>query len=27
VPHKFVDITERLVILVAFGPAEYSRQR
>ena len=27
VPHRFVDITERLVILVAFGPAEYSRQR
>ncbi len=27
VSHKFVDITERLVILVAFGPAEYSRQR
>ncbi len=27
VAHKFVDITERLVILVAFGPAESSRQR
>ncbi len=27
VPHRFVDITERLVILVAFGPAESSRQR
>jgi len=27
VPHRFVDITERLVIIVAFGPAEYSRQR
>jgi mannose-6-phosphate isomerase-like protein (cupin superfamily) len=26
VPHRFVDITERLVILVAFGPAEGSRQ-
>ena len=26
VPHKFVDITERLVILVAFGPAEDSRR-
>jgi mannose-6-phosphate isomerase-like protein (cupin superfamily) len=25
VPHRFVDITERLVILVAFGPAEGSR--
>jgi mannose-6-phosphate isomerase-like protein (cupin superfamily) len=26
VPHRFVDISERLVILVAFGPAEYSRR-
>jgi hypothetical protein len=26
VPHRFVDITERLVILVAIGPAEGSRQ-
>lgn len=25
VPHRFVDIEERLVILVAFGPAEGSR--
>lgn len=25
VPHRFHDITERLVILVAFGPAEGSR--
>lgn len=25
VPHKFHDITERLVLLVAFGPAEGSR--
>ena len=25
VDHKFHDITERLVLLVAFGPAEYSR--
>ena len=25
VPHRFVDIEERLVILVAFGPAESSR--
>ena len=23
--HRFHDITERLVLLVAFGPAEYSR--
>ena len=22
--HRFVDIEERLVLLVAFGPAEYS---
>jgi mannose-6-phosphate isomerase-like protein (cupin superfamily) len=27
VPHRFVDISERLVLLVVFGPAEYSRQR
>lgn len=27
VPHHFVDIEERLVILVAFGPAEGSRSR
>ena len=26
VPHHFHDITERLVLVVAFGPAEYSRQ-
>ena len=25
VPHRFIDIEERLVILVAFGPAEGSR--
>lgn len=25
VAHRFVDIEERLVILVVFGPAEYSR--
>ena len=25
VPHRFHDIEERLVLLVAFGPAEYSR--
>jgi mannose-6-phosphate isomerase-like protein (cupin superfamily) len=25
VPHRFIDITERLVIVVVFGPAEYSR--
>jgi mannose-6-phosphate isomerase-like protein (cupin superfamily) len=25
VPHRFHDIAERLVILVVFGPAEYSR--
>lgn len=25
VVHKFSDIEERLVLLVAFGPAEYSR--
>ena len=25
VPHRFHDITERLVLLVAFGPAEGSR--
>jgi mannose-6-phosphate isomerase-like protein (cupin superfamily) len=25
VPHRFVDITERLVLVVVFGPAEYSR--
>ena len=25
VPHRFVDIAEDLVILVLFGPAEYSR--
>lgn len=24
-PHRFVDITERLVLIVVFGPAEYSR--
>lgn len=26
VPHRFVDITTDLVILVVFGPAEYSRK-
>lgn len=26
VPHRFVDIAEDLVILVHFGPAEYSRR-
>ncbi len=26
VPHRFIDITERLVLMVVFGPAEYSRQ-
>ena len=26
VPHRFVDIEERLVIVVIFGPAEYSRR-
>ena len=26
VPHRFVDIEERLVIVVMFGPAEYSRR-
>jgi mannose-6-phosphate isomerase-like protein (cupin superfamily) len=26
VEHRFHDITERLVLLVVFGPAEYSRQ-
>jgi mannose-6-phosphate isomerase-like protein (cupin superfamily) len=26
VPHRFHDITERLVLVVAFGPAEYSRR-
>jgi mannose-6-phosphate isomerase-like protein (cupin superfamily) len=26
VEHKFIDIEERLVLLVMFGPAEYSRQ-
>jgi mannose-6-phosphate isomerase-like protein (cupin superfamily) len=25
-PHRFHDITERLVILVAFGPAEYTHR-
>jgi mannose-6-phosphate isomerase-like protein (cupin superfamily) len=25
VDHRFVDIEERLVLLVVFGPAEYSR--
>ena len=25
VEHRFVDIVERLVLLVVFGPAEYSR--
>ena len=25
VEHRFVDIEERLVLLVMFGPAEYSR--
>ena len=25
VEHRFVDIEERLVLLVVFGPAEYSR--
>lgn len=27
VPHRFHDITEELVLLVAFGPAEGSRSR
>jgi mannose-6-phosphate isomerase-like protein (cupin superfamily) len=27
VDHKFHDIEERLVLLVMFGPAEYSRQK
>lgn len=26
VPHRFHDITERLVVLVAFGPAEYTHR-
>ncbi len=26
VEHKFLDIEERLVLMVMFGPAEYSRQ-
>lgn len=26
VDHRFVDIEERLVLLVVFGPAEYSRR-
>ena len=26
VPHRFHDIAERLVILVAFGPAEYTHR-
>ena len=26
VEHKFLDIEERLVLIVMFGPAEYSRQ-
>jgi mannose-6-phosphate isomerase-like protein (cupin superfamily) len=26
VPHRFVDITERLELIVVFGPAEYSRR-
>ena len=26
VPHRFVDITDRLVLIVVFGPAEYSRR-
>lgn len=26
VPHRFLDITERLEILVLFGPAEGSRR-
>jgi mannose-6-phosphate isomerase-like protein (cupin superfamily) len=25
VPHKFSDISERLVLMVVFGPAEYTR--
>lgn len=25
-PHRFHDITERLVLVVVFGPAEYSRR-
>jgi mannose-6-phosphate isomerase-like protein (cupin superfamily) len=25
VEHRFLDVEERLVLLVAFGPAEYSR--
>jgi mannose-6-phosphate isomerase-like protein (cupin superfamily) len=27
VEHRFLDIEERLVLLVVFGPAEYSRGR
>ena len=27
VDHRFVDIEERLVLIVVFGPAEYSRRR
>jgi mannose-6-phosphate isomerase-like protein (cupin superfamily) len=26
IEHKFIDIEERLVLMVMFGPAEYSRQ-
>lgn len=26
VPHRFVDITERLEVIVVFGPAEYARR-
>jgi mannose-6-phosphate isomerase-like protein (cupin superfamily) len=26
IPHRFVDIAEDLIILVIFGPAEYSRR-
>jgi mannose-6-phosphate isomerase-like protein (cupin superfamily) len=26
VPHRFTDISERLVLVVVFGPAEYSRR-